>query len=119
MKFDELYNLVNEIPHIEIPNTYHVHNDSSLVDYKVELWRDVAFELKSSIVNILLDMNSTGIILDVRKTSSGPEVYVVDKHTQTPLMGHPETMQKIEAENINPEEFHFWVLQNHSIFEYY
>lgn len=121
MDFQQLHTLVNEIPHFEIPDNLKGEiqttidlNDVNYIDYKVETWEDVEFELRKSFVNILTDFNQKGVLLAVNNGF----VQVVDEFGATRFNEHPELVATLQKSNISPTQFNNAIVANYSKFEY-
>lgn len=121
MDFSKLYSLVNEIPHLKIPDGVHGEvditidlDDVSYIDYKVEAWSDVDFELRRSYVDVLTKLNEEGILLTV---DSGV-VEVVDDYGSRRFNEHPQLISLLQKSNIGPTEFSLAIVTNHDKFEY-
>jgi len=121
MRFQDLHTLVNEVPHFEIPDNLHGEVDTTIdlsevnyIDYKVEKWEDVDFELRKSYVDILTDFNSRGILLVVKDGF----VQVVDEYGMTRFIEHPELVSLLQRANIGPSQFNSAIVTNYEKFEF-
>ncbi len=124
MKFEELCNLMMEIPHGEFDNPIEVYDFShrvkqiTYVDYKIELW-EIPFELKSGFFGILSTLNDIGTILIVRHTSSSPSITIIDKNKEEQDAHTPDILDLLDKNGIEWEDFETYIPLNAEHFIYY
>lgn len=121
MKFQHLHTLVNEVPHFEIPSDIKGEVQGTIdlanvnyIDYKVEKWEDVEFELRRSFVGILTNLNQQGVLL----AAKDGYVQVIDEHGATRFTEHPQLVQDLQKANISPTQFNNAIVANRDKFEY-
>lgn len=136
MNFDKLYTLVNEIPHFTprnfpgggtyVPNDIEfslTNNDIDAIDYRVELWEGVPFELKREIVNFLNQLADVGLYLTARHdeififNANSNDVYSWDTSGEGSLLVN-KIFEESFPENMEQSKFKIYFAENQKQFLY-
>jgi len=80
MRFEDLYTVMNEVPYYVVPDTTNL-DGVTYIDYKVECWAEVAFELKKSFVNILTELNKLEVLVMLKLESSRRFSVIIEYHS--------------------------------------
>ena len=113
MRFEDLYTVMNEVPYYVVPDTTNL-DGVTYIDYKVECWAEVAFELKKSFVNILTELNKLEVLVDVKAGI----VEMVFGNNRIPFTQYSPLIDMLRRQDIPLTTFNNVILANHSRFEY-
>jgi len=119
MKFEQLLNLINEVPHIFVGDDVEVDINLTgviAIDYCVELW-PIPKEVGFSIASALYELSGMGYFL--LKKGNEIHVYNVDSKKEKSLLDHDEAIGVLESKpEIDISQFIIDFLANEKHFKY-
>ena len=118
MKFESLYNLISEVPHVEIIGDADIEPGLSkliAIDYCVEKWL-ISNEIKMSIAKSLYELTGIGFI----PFKKGQDVFVHNSGTgkSLPLIEHQDSIDILESHDIDISKFIIDFINNENYFKY-